>query len=118
MITSQVTLFPISDISATHRQRQDIPPDHITSLADSILRLGLINPILVRCSTDSVKLFSSLVAGQCRLMAFRQLCTAKTPCPWPEYEDWNKIPTHFAEDRKSTRLNSSHTDISRMPSSA
>ena len=24
----------------------------------------------------------------------------------------------FAEDRKSTRLNSSHTDISRMPSSA
>ena len=25
---------------------------------------------------------------------------------------------HFNEDRKSTRLNSSHTDISRMPSSA
>ena len=25
---------------------------------------------------------------------------------------------HMAEDRKSTRLNSSHTDISRMPSSA
>ena len=25
---------------------------------------------------------------------------------------------HFREDRKSTRLNSSHTDISRMPSSA
>ena len=27
-------------------------------------------------------------------------------------------PTHAAQDRKSTRLNSSHTDISRMPSSA
>ena len=26
--------------------------------------------------------------------------------------------TQAAEDRKSTRLNSSHTDISRMPSSA
>ena len=28
------------------------------------------------------------------------------------------LTQHFAEDRKSTRLNSSHTDISRMPSSA
>ena len=27
-------------------------------------------------------------------------------------------PVHFIKDRKSTRLNSSHTDISRMPSSA
>lgn len=90
MISSQVALFPISDISATHRQRQDIPPDHITSLADSILRLGLINPILLHGF--------SLVAGQCRLMAFRQLCTAKTPCPWPEYEDWNKIPIHLVDN--------------------
>ena len=28
------------------------------------------------------------------------------------------FPTTLARDRKSTRLNSSHTDISRMPSSA
>ena len=28
------------------------------------------------------------------------------------------IVVHWPEDRKSTRLNSSHTDISRMPSSA
>ena len=28
------------------------------------------------------------------------------------------MPSHEAADRKSTRLNSSHTDISRMPSSA
>ena len=28
------------------------------------------------------------------------------------------IKLHYSEDRKSTRLNSSHTDISRMPSSA
>ena len=27
-------------------------------------------------------------------------------------------PQSYSEDRKSTRLNSSHTDISRMPSSA
>ena len=30
----------------------------------------------------------------------------------------NKIIAWFQKDRKSTRLNSSHTDISRMPSSA
>ena len=34
-----------------------------------------------------------------------------TPTPTPE-------PTPTVADRKSTRLNSSHTDISRMPSSA
>ena len=37
------------------------------------------------------------------------------------YEPWNRLGKYsdFAEgDRKSTRLNSSHTDISRMPSSA
>ena len=30
----------------------------------------------------------------------------------------SQAPLVFPEDRKSTRLNSSHTDISRMPSSA
>ena len=32
--------------------------------------------------------------------------------------EWNVKSTTKAQDRKSTRLNSSHTDISRMPSSA
>ena len=47
-----------------------------------------------------------------------------SPADWPwetgDYEDSNKI-VYFVRgmrDRKSTRLNSSHTDISRMPSSA
>ena len=31
---------------------------------------------------------------------------------------WREVQIARAEDRKSTRLNSSHTDISRMPSSA
>ena len=31
---------------------------------------------------------------------------------------WLATPLFFVRDRKSTRLNSSHTDISRMPSSA
>ena len=42
---------------------------------------------------------------------------------WPGYKDGSGIDPLIASqfqllDRKSTRLNSSHTDISRMPSSA
>ena len=35
-----------------------------------------------------------------------------------EPSDFSGLPVVAAQDRKSTRLNSSHTDISRMPSSA
>ena len=42
--------------------------------------------------------------------------THKVSCYY-EYDNYNN-PDIFALDRKSTRLNSSHTDISRMPSSA
>ena len=35
-----------------------------------------------------------------------------------EVEEAERIINDFSRDRKSTRLNSSHTDISRMPSSA
>ena len=34
------------------------------------------------------------------------------------FQQFNLLPRTTALDRKSTRLNSSHTDISRMPSSA
>ena len=44
-----------------------------------------------------------------------ELATAKKYIQWfvDEFGD-----DYYVEDRKSTRLNSSHTDISRMPSSA
>ena len=38
--------------------------------------------------------------------------------PWWELVALPRIGEVMAKDRKSTRLNSSHTDISRMPSSA
>ena len=41
--------------------------------------------------------------------------------PDVDVRDWinlNSVMQRFGVDRKSTRLNSSHTDISRMPSSA
>ena len=39
---------------------------------------------------------------------------------WSEADVWHYVATHGVpyKDRKSTRLNSSHTDISRMPTSA
>ena len=41
------------------------------------------------------------------------------PGPAPDRATWLAEPMKiFDKDRKSTRLNSSHTDISRMPSSA
>ena len=40
-------------------------------------------------------------------------------CGWPSfYQPISKSSIIYTPDRKSTRLNSSHTDISRMPSSA
>ena len=36
----------------------------------------------------------------------------------PESLDFSLLASDLRKDRKSTRLNSSHTDISRMPSSA
>ena len=38
--------------------------------------------------------------------------------PVPKYQFRETHQFEFLEDRKSTRLNSSHTDISRKPSSA
>ena len=39
--------------------------------------------------------------------------------PWDAWKAWGNYMIDAAQrDRKSTRLNSSHTDISRMPSSA
>ena len=35
-----------------------------------------------------------------------------------DWRDWRGMLVKSLKDRKSTRLNSSHTDISRMPSSA
>ena len=38
--------------------------------------------------------------------------------PWLIYLEFLNVFVYEDSDRKSTRLNSSHTDISRMPSSA
>ena len=46
------------------------------------------------------------------------LFSYKTPvAAWVSGRGWLRTDTKYS-DRKSTRLNSSHTDISRMPSSA
>ena len=52
-----------------------------------------------------------------RLSTFRTMLTFYTQPNIDTYET-NTVDTTAPLDRKSTRLNSSHTDISRMPSSA
>lgn len=49
------------------RQREDIPEDHISELASSINRLGLIHPIVVESDGKTLR------AGECRLRAMRKL---------------------------------------------
>ena len=56
-----------------------------------------------------------------RLQTFVDECiTPATPTYWSQIEESGDIRHHPAimEDRKSTRLNSSHSQQSRMPSSA
>ena len=51
------------------------------------------------------------------------LDSIRLQCVYPEYTGWNQlretdVTVTGSEDRKSTRLNSSHIPLSRMPSSA
>ena len=56
----------------------------------------------------------ALVALACTLFTILSLSIINTPYSQSVRLD----PLRIIQDRKSTRLNSSHTDISRMPSSA
>lgn len=55
-------IIKISDIKISHRQRRDVPEDHIRSLASSIGEYGLLNAITLDRNHN-------LVAGFCRTMA-------------------------------------------------
>jgi ParB-like chromosome segregation protein Spo0J len=71
----------IADIYISpERQRQDIDPAYIESLAHSISTVGLIHPILVEwlavgaLEDGTVNTFQfALVAGECRIKAHRAL---------------------------------------------
>ena len=52
------------------------------------------------------------------LQIIRILRDRENGCPWDKVQTHASIRKNFLEDRKSTRLNSSHNVISRMPSSA
>ena len=63
----------------------------------------------IRIYEDEIKKFEAM--GYSKFYEIRENGNfLKHPCPFLEGK--------FCRDRKSTRLNSSHTDISRMPSSA
>lgn len=74
--------IPISSITIHREDRQRRTLDDIDSLADSIARLGLINPITI--DQDHI-----LIAGERRLMACRQL-------------GWTHVEARFFNDLSQT----------------
>ena len=72
-----------------------------------------------------IKFFALPVSGNAKLLLLRLALEPHTDAP-PEPRNIRAfcdelkmyVPEYEKADRKSTRLNSSHTDISRMPSSA
>lgn len=58
------TIVPIANVEVRKRQRSEIPPDHIKSLRESILSIGLLHPPV--CWFDEEKDCWVLTAGECR----------------------------------------------------
>jgi DNA modification methylase len=58
---------------AENRQRREFEPQGVMDLADSISRLGLMHPLVVRPGVDGESSLWILVAGERRLRAIRQL---------------------------------------------
>ena len=58
------------------------------------------------------------IAGDLRAARYYSPVTQKTASESSSSEEGDSSGSNADEDRKSTRLNSSHTDISRMPASA
>jgi ParB family chromosome partitioning protein len=78
MTSARFTAYPIASIFIDREARQRKKLANIDELADSIARLGLINPIVIDEN-------GTLVAGERRLTACIQL-------------GWDNIPVQFAED--------------------
>lgn len=86
MTSGEFTQFPIDQIFVDRetRQRKVISPADIASLADSITKNGLINPITIQRS-------GQLRAGETRYLACKSL-------------GWTHIPAQFVEDLDETEL--------------
>lgn len=84
MTSGTFRAFPISDIVANRPERQRRELANIDELAESIHRIGLINPIVI--TAEGV-----LVAGERRLTACRQI-------------GWTSIPVQFTTDLSDYEL--------------
>lgn len=86
MTSGQFHSFEIDSITVNReeRQRRAIDPAYISELADSIRRLGLINPIVISRANE-------LVAGECRLSACALL-------------GWTHIPGQYTDEVDAAHL--------------
>ena len=105
-----------------YQPRRDFNSESLQELADSIASQGLIQPIVVRSiGQDRYE----IIAGERRWRAAQLAGIDRIPALVREISDQATIAMALIEniqredlDRKSTRLNSSHSSVSRMPSSA
>jgi ParB/RepB/Spo0J family partition protein len=67
-------------VDRAQRQRREIKPTYIRELADSIRRLGLIHPIVVKRDLE-------LVVGECRLLAVKLLGWTRVQCQYVDEVD-------------------------------
>lgn len=82
MTSGEFHSYPISSISIdrSSRNRREISPDSISTLSDSIRRIGLIHPIVITRE-------GALVAGETRLEAARALGWSAIPCQFTDELD-------------------------------
>lgn len=97
MIESKTTMLNVADISIGLRQRKEVPAEYIRELAQSISKMGLIHNIVVDKNLG-------LVAGECRLNAFKWLAETGTECTFPDYLNWTSIPARLAVNASEYEL--------------
>ena len=78
----------------------------------NVAQLSDVIPIVDTSVTTTKKILVSELANAMFVLGTEQASTSGT------YIDFTSIPSWVKRDRKSTRLNSSHIQKSRMPSSA
>ena len=109
----------VDPVDMHHAENTPSHPELLQVLADRFVAMGFDVKQMLRELTRSrvYQLSSELPEGVTELPEDRFAARRLKPLS-PEQLAWSIMQASGLSDRKSTRLNSSHTDISRMPSSA
>ena len=90
----------------------------LTYLGDTAVTLCVMAPLLLIRPSIWMGVLAAIPVGGITSLTLKWLFDAPRPADILALTDFHVVGSVLRGDRKSTRLNSSHTDISRMPSSA